>query len=146
MKTQAYDNMFRMTVICIDSYENMVPCGRIYNMFLESGIAFRGTIELLKNMESMLEEINIPQSFSSRRVFWQSQEPKEPVKVSSEIMVGAKGTFSLRILFRQNASWQGAVLWHEGRREESFRSVLELLFLLDSALSMESSGNDAEVK
>ena len=44
-------------------------------------------------------------------------------------------TFAVRILFRQNASWQGSVTWLEGNREESFRSVLELIFLMDSALS-----------
>ena len=40
----------------------------------------------------------------------------------------------VRILFRQNASWQGTVLWSEGSQEERFRSALELALLLDSAL------------
>lgn len=43
-------------------------------------------------------------------------------------------TFYVRILFRQNASWQGTVLWSEGSQEERFRSALELALLLDSAL------------
>ena len=47
---------------------------------------------------------------------------------------GRAATFALRVLFRQNASWQGSVSWMEGNREESFRSVLELLFLMNSAL------------
>lgn len=34
---------------------------------------------------------------------------------------------SLRVLFRQNTSWHGSVAWVEGKCEESFRSVLELL-------------------
>ncbi|NLW65775.1 MAG: hypothetical protein GXY26_06040, partial [Clostridiales bacterium] len=37
--------------------------------------------------------------------------------------------------FRQNASWQGVITWAEDRREESFRSALELVFLMDSALA-----------
>ena len=41
---------------------------------------------------------------------------------------------SVRILFRQNASWQGSVLWREGGQEERFRSALELVLLMDSAL------------
>lgn len=40
----------------------------------------------------------------------------------------------MRILFRQNASWQGSVLWREGGQEERFRSALELVLLMDSAL------------
>jgi hypothetical protein len=43
-------------------------------------------------------------------------------------------TFFVRIIFRQNASWQGSVLWLEGQREQRFRSALELIFLLDNAL------------
>ena len=135
MKTQVYDNMFRTTIICIDSYENRVPSGRIYNMYLDSGIAFRSTMELLKCMDSMLEEMNYPQSFSGRRVFWQSEMNAQPEKAPNSLKTGKKATFSLRILFRQNASWQGSVLWCDEKSEESFRSVLELLMLMDNALS-----------
>ena len=31
-------------------------------------------------------------------------------------------------------NWQGSVTWVEGKREQSFRSVLELILLIDSAL------------
>ena len=47
---------------------------------------------------------------------------------------GEAATFALRILFRQNASWQGSITWLEGEAEQSFRSVLELILLMDSAL------------
>ena len=47
---------------------------------------------------------------------------------------GELATFAVRIIFRQNASWQGSVVWLEGEREESFRSALELVLLMDSAL------------
>ena len=40
----------------------------------------------------------------------------------------------MRILFRQNASWQGELLWMEKNARQSFRSVLELITLMDSAL------------
>ena len=47
---------------------------------------------------------------------------------------GRLATFELKILFRQHASWQGTIVWKEGRQEQSFRSVLELVHLMDSAL------------
>lgn len=38
------------------------------------------------------------------------------------------------IRYRKNATWQGEVLWVDQNRQCSFRSALELLKLIDSAL------------
>ena len=45
-----------------------------------------------------------------------------------------KETFLVKILYRQNATWQGRVLWAEEGKTYSFRSALELLKLIDGAL------------
>ena len=50
---------------------------------------------------------------------------------------GEKATFVVRVMYRQNSSWQGEVTWVEQQRKERFRSALELVKLLDSALHME---------
>ena len=47
----------------------------------------------------------------------------------------------MKVIFRQNASWQGTVLWLEANREESFRSVLEFALLLNSALDEKGEGS-----
>ena len=74
MKSQQYDNLFRKTIICIDRYENKVPIGRLYHASSETGTAFHGTMNLLLSLESMLEEMKGPQSFSNRRTFRTSEE------------------------------------------------------------------------
>jgi len=51
----------------------------------------------------------------------------------------------VKVLFRQNASWQGSIAWLEGKREESFRSVLELLLLIDSAVSATDQGSESHL-
>lgn len=136
MQTQIYgSNIFRTTIICIDTYENKVPCGRIYNEFYENGVSFTGTIELLLAIDSMLEKMNWPQSYSAHRVFRDPEEYHAPDEAADKIKEGKLATFALRILFRQNASWQGSLQWYEGKQDESFRSVLELLILIDSAVS-----------
>ena len=48
---------------------------------------------------------------------------------------GKEATFYLKVLFRQNASWQGTVKWMETGQEEPFRSVLELLLMMDNTTS-----------
>lgn len=55
-------------------------------------------------------------------------EPSE-VKAPSP---GIRPTLELDILFRQNYSWQGRLRWLEGRKEAVFRSVLELMILIET--------------
>ena len=130
-----WENQYRTTIVCIDNYENCVMSGRLYNPYLPEGDSFHSTMEFLKKMEFMLDEMKFPQSFRANRVFCQLPEPKVTTPPMGSPPSGAHGTFHLKVLFRQNASWQGSVTWVEGHREESFRSVLELLFLMDSAAS-----------
>ncbi|RQD78662.1 MAG: hypothetical protein D5R97_00130 [Candidatus Syntrophonatronum acetioxidans] len=47
-------------------------------------------------------------------------------------------TFLVRIQYRHNASWQGTLSWLEGKKTIRFRSLLELILLMQEAL--EESG------
>ena len=135
---RSWEHERRGTMLCIDSYENSVPVGRFYNLHCPDGIAFHGVIDLIKKMEAVLEEMKFPQPFSKIRTFantpvLDANPPTVPLH-----KLGAVATFSVAVLFRQNSSWQGSLAWVEGKREESFRSVLELLYLIDSAISSQN--------
>ena len=47
---------------------------------------------------------------------------------------GELETFVIRIMNTQNATWQGTVTWTDGKKEVAFRSALELIKLMDSAM------------
>lgn len=47
--------------------------------------------------------------------------------------------FELEILFRQNYSWQGRLRWPAGGKEATFRSVLELIFVLETTLAQSAA-------
>jgi len=47
----------------------------------------------------------------------------------------SKCTFEVTVKFTQNATWQGQILWYKKNLKQSFRSVLEMLKLMDEALS-----------
>ena len=135
MQAKQWGNEYRTTTICVDSYENQVLTGRFYNPYYPEGIQFHSVMGFLQKMEEMLNQMNFPQAFSGVRTF-----SKTPIMTAREvhegkIQKGKLATFALRVLFRQNTSWQGSISWLEGGREETFRSVLELLFLMDSAVS-----------
>ncbi len=47
---------------------------------------------------------------------------------------GGESAFLIRILFRQNATWMGEVQWLDGEKKLYFRSLLELVMLMQEAL------------
>ena len=100
-------------------------------------LAMATALPLVAQETSSLSEKSFPQAYTSRRVFHPIEDRPAVEGTRIERKDGQLATFSLKILFRQNASWQGSVFWHEGRQEERFRSVLELLLLINSALSLE---------
>jgi len=134
MGEKVYGEQYRTIIICADAYENRVLRGRIYNPYFENGVCFESTMDFLKIIKYMLEEMNTPQSFTAYRCF-RKEKRIEITEASNGMMKnGRKTTFVLRILFGQHTSWQGILTWPEGKKEEKFRSALELLFLMDSAL------------
>ncbi len=64
---------------------------------------------------------------------------------TKQISVGGT-TFLVRVIFRQNASWQGTVQWLEGKKTQHFRSLLELTLLLQEALEQTRGTAGAEEK
>ena len=126
---------YRTTIVCIDSYRNAIPTGQLYNPYMEEGQSFQSTTQFLMEMEHLLDQMNFPAAFSVTRMFGVptgrgAGPPSMPYKR------GTVATFAVKVLFRQHASWQGCVTWLEGRQEQSFRSVLELLLLMDSAIQV----------
>lgn len=128
----------RMTV-CIDSYDGGVMKGRILNAYQEME-PFESLVQFLLGVESILEDQQIPQSYTTLRKFSDLLPLEEGNLSTNQIRKGARATFELQVLFRQHSSWQGVILWRERKREQSFRSVLELVMLMDSALRTEKEG------
>jgi len=143
MSNRICGNEYRTTIVCIDSYEDGVPAGRFYNPSFPNGETFRGVVRFLSRMEDTLDRMNYPQAFTTVRAF-SAARPNMGSPSGENLRDGKLATFAVRILFRQNASWQGSVTWLEGDSSQSFRSVLELLLLMDSALQGGMSALKAE--
>ena len=48
-----------------------------------------------------------------------------------------KQSFVIEVQSQDNHSWQGAITWVEGQKKECFRSALEMLRLIDSAMGQD---------
>ena len=142
MTSRVRGNEYQTTLVCIDSYKNSILSGRFYNPHLEAGETFHSLSQFLMQMEQALDSMNLPQSFNAPRSFAAPQPSQCGADKAPESYRGALATFSLRVLFRQNSSWQGTITWLEGRHELCFRSVLELIHMIDSTLQESSSNSD----
>ena len=121
-------------LLSVASYENKEISGTAVCPALHRRCVFSNLTQLLLKMEDMLNELNTPQRAMELRTdgSWREQpSPQEERESAGPVLATRKVT----VLFRQNASWQGTVEWTEQRMEAHFRSVLELIMLMDSALT-----------
>lgn len=129
-------NEYRSTLIYVDSYENCELHGRICHPTMPGSLSFDSMMHFLLQMEELLDGMNFPQSFTAKRSFAPSEFGFARPQMGEERQ-GRLASFVVKILFRQNASWQGNITWLNESRNESFRSVLELLMLMHSVLTEE---------
>ena len=139
-----------LMVVGVDAYQLGVPEGRLFNCYLESYIPFYGIMDLFLRIDQILDALDRPQATFERR--WLSGRDldnlaaKPPVFLPKSSLVRywepgeikkiltSKTRFYIRVLFRQNATWQGSVEWPEGRRRMNFRSALEVGEMILEAL------------
>ena len=135
MQEKVHNDADRTTMICIDSYDQGVPQGRFYNLGQEhAGSCFHGLVQLLTGMEEIFNASGFPQQFTQMRTFTSSTNASEDEWAKPMQGDGCLATFVVKIFFRQHTSWQGSITWLEQKVDKTFRSALELIFLMDSAL------------
>ena len=128
---------YRTSVIRVYHYEDKNPSGVFYNRYYGHEMAFSNLTRLLLLIEDMMDEMDCPQASVKSRRF--TKDPKQLERLSiaqqpPQPEENAIATFTVKVLFRQGASWQGTLGWKEGRQETAFRSALEMVKLMDSAL------------
>lgn len=57
---------------------------------------------------------------------------------------GEIGTFIVRVQHRQNSSWQGRLTWVDQDQTVNFRSIWEMIKLIESAVDTVSEPEDEE--
>lgn len=145
-----------IVTLCMDSYDAKHQSGRLYHQYISGAVSFRSLFEALGRMERLYDELQLPQAAMRIRSFQidrrkMEQElrmegmPTLPEFERKEMKVmetfdrvteqrGKEATFVIHVKYRQNASWQGEVTWVDKQKKEYFRSALELVRLLDSAM------------
>ena len=55
-----------------------------------------------------------------------------------------KSTFVVKIFGNENGTWQGRITYAEGNQIQYFRSMLEMIQLIDEAVSSKQEGEELE--
>lgn len=139
-------------VLCIDRLDrNYKVTGRIYHGYRLEAMEFSSMAEAILYMDQFYDEMQYPFPGTKTRHFGKEEEPvvipykkvnlrnKQRSVSDSELLdhKGRRGTFIVRVEQRQHSSWQGRVTWIEKGETVTFRSVLELLKLMDQALEQD---------
>ena len=130
----------KSSLIRVTGYKERNIEGFIENPYFEKPRYFANLTQFLLIMEALSDDISYPQRLNENRAFGSDESEKRGEGVMPEESAAPSGacdiaTFKLNILFRQNSSWQGSVLWLEKNLNAQFRSAWELVMLLDSVLS-----------
>lgn len=138
MNNTAYiPERFKTGTICIDSYEDKTFVGRLWYPQFEREVKFNNLMQLMEAIDDSIKSIGFPDEYISIRRFGANEDSKPRGSVTTGDFVPINGnlaTFRMKIIFLQNATWQGIVTWVENDAEENFRSMRELIYLMDSAL------------
>jgi len=137
------------------TYDGGYYKGKLHSQFLDEPFEFFTLIKMLEKMEDVFDEKKFPQAFLSLRTFGENKKkvsgsvPKVAEVSGDAIDMSHYGgdsegkcTFEILVSYRQNASWQGQILWVEKGLRQDFQSELEMLRLMDEALI--KNGADSE--
>jgi len=143
-------------LICIDSFDNGLASGHLYNYYFEGSDSFSSLDQLLFALEKIMEQANMPQaSFSLRKAFPLNEtkiQQKEAVQdeldndtvyrsapfytlMTLKAIRGNLANYYVRVFARQHASMQGFLVDAENGATYAFRSELELICYLRDLLS-----------
>lgn len=116
----------RICEVAVRNYDRYVMGGDVSHPAVYDRRPFVNEFEMKEQIEAMINPLPAGH-----------QTPDLIVPRTYKVTSGNFGpaTFVVRVLFRRNSSWQGTVTWKEKRQQVSFRSFLELLLLMQEAVS-----------
>ena len=148
--SQLYIGTQNGVVVCIDRIEERELTGRFYHSYSTDAGHFTNLGHLLFQMENLFNELNFPYPSTNERQFGGHtpsagtasggrrfpEEKREKMMNDEQLLMqhGDLGSFIIRVQHRQNSSWQGRITWVEKNQTVYFRSVWEMMKLIETAI------------
>lgn len=169
--TQSYIGIKNGVVLCVNHYLGYDMNGLFYHGYSEEPVRFADAAELLRKLENLFDILNFPHAATNDRNFEDDiklskrrkkprvverpltvnrrhENERERVMSDKEILTkhGDAGTFIVRVQQRQNSSWQGRITWVDEDKTVYFRSVFEMMKLIDDALKQGENPEEASAE
>lgn len=156
MGNELYIGASNGIVLCVDGLNQQGCFGCFYHAYTRDAVKFPSLGEMLFRMEAFFDGLNFPRRGNSERSFAETeltghggdrgahaQERKEKIMSDQELLGrhGQQETFIVRVQHRQNNTWQGRITWADKNKTLAFRSIWEMVHLMESAL-YENAGPD----
>lgn len=143
--SQALPDTSRQYLLLVTSWDGKRASGVVHNLFVQTPYAFDGLDDAVFSMDGMMDGLGAPQADTALRTFDKGRASARPTGgpmrhpqywLPQSLHAGraAVAVFYIQVRYRQHSTWQGELLW-KGHDKVFFRSVLELLRLLHSALA-----------
>lgn len=132
-----------MVMVCVDGVENGDIYGRYFHRYKKEETFFPDSATLVIEMERFYDAIGYPQAATKTRKFMEREREKVPAKEHMTVIYdsqtlmqfrGKLATFLVGVTSRQNASWQGDVVWMDQKIRKHFCSDMELVVFVDDAV------------
>ena len=132
-----------MVMVCVDGVENGDIYGRYFHRYKKEETFFLNSAMLFSEVEQFYDIIGYPQAAMRTRNFIEREREKVPAKEHMTVIYdsqtlmhfrGKLATFLVGVTSRQNASWQGDVVWMEQKIRKHFCSDMELVVFVDDAV------------
>ena len=132
-----------MVMVCVDGVENGDIYGRYFHRYKKEETFFPDSATLVIEMERFYDAIGYPQAATKTRKFMEREREKVPAKEHMTVIYdsqtlmqfrGKLATFLVGVTSRQNASWQGDVVWMEQKIRKHFCSDMDLMVFVDEAV------------
>lgn len=129
--------------VCVDAWAGGEVTGRLYHCYSKQPEPIGRTSDVLDSIDRLCDRLNYPARTQQPRHFGPAkpkpqttQKKVEPQMTRQELaeQKGKMATFVVHVMYRQHSTWQGSVTWAETGEKANFRSALELIKLMDSAM------------
>jgi hypothetical protein len=141
-RTQWYIGAPNGVVLCINGYRDHEFQGILYHSYSTEGIPFENVEQMTVRMEKLYDWLQFPHPTTINRSFAPVKRAGRVINERKKIMSdesllskhGDMGSFIIRVQHRQNSSWQGRITWMEQDKTVYFRSIWEMIKLIESAV------------